>query len=143
MTVGDVIADVREFNKGKYTDSNIVRWLTELDERIMNDIILTHYWAKDIIDEHFDEDRKFIEYNVDDLDKELIVPNMYASLYRHYIDSQIYMVNGEMNKYNNASSMYNNTYNEYENWYNRTHEHLPTNIKIRNRFHYIFNPLDM
>lgn len=121
IKLSDVIADVKSTNRGKYTDDIIVHWLNDIEEKIFTEIVLTHEGNEDIISAHVDADGLFVLYTADNVDSELIVPSTYASLYKHYIDSQIYYSNGETTKYNNALASFNAAYGSYFNWYNRTH----------------------
>ena len=122
VKLGDVIADVKLTNRGKYTDETIVHWINECEEKIFNDVILTHFGEDDIIESHTDDDGHFVLYGIDDTDKEMIVPSMYSSVYKNYVDSQIYYTNSEMQKYNNATTKFNASFRDYNAWYNRTHK---------------------
>jgi hypothetical protein len=91
-----------------------VRWLSQLDGKIKNDIIDTHEGGEDIV---------FNGYGADTpTDTKLLVPFPYDDMYRHWLEAQIDYVNGEYTRYNNSMTMFNAAYSEYEHYYNRTHK---------------------
>ena len=51
----------------------------------------------------------------------LAVPDMYGSIYIHYITAQIDIANGDITRYSNNMILYNSILSAYSDWYIRTH----------------------
>lgn len=109
MTVGDMIAQTRALNQGRYSDSQLMEWLSEADARIYEEVLCTHTGG----------DITWSPY--ENMGDSLIVPATFGELYRHFLDAKIYLAGGETNRYNNAATLYNTALSEYKKWYNRTH----------------------
>ena len=137
MTTGEAIRRVDELKPNAYTDQMKISWLSELDGKIFEEVILTH------IDEHIPppgifyphdapemEVEVFSEYST--LEDELIVPFPYAGdVYTFYLMSQIDLHNAETAKYNQSITLYNAAYQTYFDWYNRTHKPIRKGRRIR------------
>lgn len=109
MTVGDMIAQTRALNQGRYSDAQLMDWLSEADARIYEEVLCTHTGG----------DITWSPY--ENMGDALIVPATFGELYRHFLDAKIYLAGGETNRYNNAAALYNTALTEYKKWYNRTH----------------------
>lgn len=77
-----------------------------------------------------DPPMEFFGYTDEDLDKELIAPFPYDSIYRNYIFALIDFNNGEADRYQATMSMFNSQYQEFCNYYNRTHKPISTQLKV-------------
>lgn len=134
MTTGEVIKKVNELKPNTYTDQTKLTWLSELDGKIFEEVILTHF-DHDIPYWH-SEDKEleveiFSEYST--LDDELLVPFPYGGdVYTYFLMSQIDFYNAEIAKYNQSITLFNNAYQTYFNWYNRNH----TPIRKGGRFRF-------
>ena len=117
MKINDVIAQTRALTRGKYEDAQLMEWLSQLDAKIYEDVLM-HYEG------HPTE--PFQPYT--DGETELIIPYVYSEVYKHYLDAKIYYSNGESLRYNAASQFFNEAYDDFKNWYGRTHTPLNTNI---------------
>lgn len=114
MTIHDVIAKVDELMPNQYSTEQKIAWLSTLDGKITQDIILTHegFWASYYPPEGYETD-----------DEDLVVPPPYAEdLYCYYLESRIAEQNNEIAKYGQFSTLFNTAYTDYANWYNRTHK---------------------
>lgn len=112
MTVIEAIEILDKLRPNQYKVPQKLRWLSDLDGKIFEDVYLTH------------EDNKlesFEKYTEDDMTKELLIPEPYTEIYEHYLSAQIYY-NNEMARYSNSMVMYNNELAEFEAWYNRKHK---------------------
>ena len=109
MTVGDMIAQTRALNQGRYSDAQLMDWLSQVDARIYEAVLCIHAGG----------DTAWSPY--EDMEDTLLVPMPYYELYRHFLDAKIYLAGGETNRYNNAAALYNTVLSEYKKWYNRTH----------------------
>lgn len=122
MRVNEAIEILDKLRPNQYKIPQKLRWLSDLDGKIFEDVYLTHE------DNEFEG---FEKYTQDDMSKELLIPEPYTEIYEHYLSAQIYYNNNEMARYSNAMIMFNNALAEFEAWYNRTHKPIP-NIRIKN-----------
>ncbi len=114
MTIKECI-DIVDSNKpNTYSIEDKVRWLSFIDEIIINDVLKTH--------EGYDGRYDLFEgYSADDISKRLIVSSPYDRLYPAYLKMKIDGENGETARYNNSASLFNSYMMEYRKYYNKTH----------------------
>lgn len=124
MTIGKVIQIIDRLKPNKFQRVDKIRWLSELDAMIWQELILTHEmpcapndgWVG------MSADPVFPAYPEDAPDgTELLVGFPNDSIYLRWLESQIDLNNGEITKYNNSRSLFNSAYLTYTDWYNRTH----------------------
>lgn len=117
MTGEQIISNVDSLMPNQYSTEQKVSWLSSLDGKIFNEVILTHSGARFV----------FFPFDGYDSDEcELIVQPPYAAdLYGNYLKSRICAENGEIAKYNQYVALYTNAYNEWAAWYNKTHMPRP------------------
>ena len=119
MTIKECIDIVDSSKPNQYTIEDKVRWLSFVDETIINDVLKTH--------EGYDGRYDLFEgYSADRLSEELIVESPYDRLYAAYLKMMIDSENGETARYNNSASIYNTYLLEFKKYYNKTH--MPINI---------------
>lgn len=117
MTIKDCI-DIVDSNKpNQYTITDKVRWLSFIDEKIINDVLKTH----EGYDGRYDD---FTGYSDDKLSVTLIAPSPYDRLYTQYLKMKIDEENGETARYNNSATLFNSYYLEYKKYYNKLHKPL-------------------
>lgn len=114
MTIKECI-DIVDSNKpNTYSIEDKVRWLSFIDEIIINDVLKTH--------EGYDGRYDLFEgYSADSVTIGLIVPSPYDRLYPAYLKMKIDGENGETARYNNSASLFNSYMMEYRKYYNKTH----------------------
>lgn len=113
MKIIDAINEIDALKPNTISQSDKIRWLSQLDGRIKNEIIDTHVGGERI---------EFNGYgDSTPTDKELLVSAPYDVVYVRFLDAQIDYANGETRRYNNSSALYNVAYRDYEKYYNRTH----------------------
>lgn len=113
MTVKEAIALVDRLKPNKFSETDKIKWLSEIDGLIVRELVDTH--------EDSPLEEEFEGYRATDKNTELIAPYPYDILYRWYLESQIDLGNMEINKYNNTKTLFNNAYVNYTDYYNRTH----------------------
>lgn len=123
MKVSEAIDICNRLKRNQHTTEDKVRWLADLDEQIIEEIIKGH-----------EGEEAYLEWtryttSQEDMNRELIVPDVYAEIYEYKLEMEIDRANGELNKYANDQIMYNSYLSEYRNWYNRNHIHHTTKIK--------------
>ena len=120
-TIMDAINRIDSLKPNRYSQSDKVKWLSTLDERIMHNIIATHEGAEIESFEGYTDETP--------LTTELLVRSPYDEIYVYWLEAQIDYWNGEYSKYNNSIEMFNTAYKTYENYYNRTH--MPKGKKFK------------
>jgi len=113
MTIGECLEQVDALAENLYSQAQKVRWLSDLDGQVANEVITTHEGGEGFAFAGYDEET--------DPGTELLVPAPYSDLYRWYLEFKIHLENGDMVRYNNALTLYNNAYLTYQDYYNRTH----------------------
>ena len=121
MKIIEAIQKVDALKPNNYGPEEKVKWLSTLDGIIKNEIIDTHEGANKV---------EFNGYDMDSLEKELIVPAPYDDIYIKWLEAQIDYNNGEIGKYSNSMTMYNTAYSAFERYYNRK------NMPLRKGFKY-------
>lgn len=113
ITLGEVLAYFDEQVPNQYEASDKIKWLSEIEERIFNNIIKTHHGAEGV---------NFNGYNEQtDINTVMLVDSAYSELYRYWLEKSVHYANREIPSFNNAMSMYANYYEDYYCYYNRTH----------------------
>lgn len=133
MTIEEAKAQLTALKPNYATDSQIVLWLSNLDEDIWQNIISRH--DDTALVEEYDDDGELITDMPDPTpyemvegegedtlpDVTLLVPEPYSELYLHFLAAQIDYWNGEITRYNNSMAKYNEKYDDYMAWFNRTY----------------------
>jgi hypothetical protein len=110
LTVQEAIERANDMRAGNSAPEEMkIRWLSELDGVIYNDVILTHEV----------EAKGFADYT--DVTEELIAEKPYDVLYVYWLMAQIDLKASELNKYNNSLALFNGAMRDYKAWFNRTH----------------------
>ena len=114
MTIIEAINRADRFKPNTYSQQDKVRWLSNIDGVVKNEIIDTHEGGENV---------KFEGYNDETLlTTELLIPAPYDEVYVRYLEMQIDYANGEYGKYNNSAAGYNTAFSDYEKYYNREHK---------------------
>ena len=109
MKIQDIITLVDLKEPNSYTDNEKIKWLSDLDGKIFNEVILTH--------EH--EDVEFTPYTAKT--DELLIGAPYGEdIYVHYVIARIAAGNAEVARYNQQIAMYNAAYSQWWNKHNST-----------------------
>lgn len=115
MTIAEAIAMIDALKTNKYTSAQKIRWLSDCDSTIFNDIILTH-------DPDDDTPETFAGYtSATSTSTVLLAPAPHDMLYIWYMGAQIDLANRELSMYNNSISLFNTVLQGYASYYNRTH----------------------
>ncbi len=121
MTISEVLAKVDEIKPNTYDDNIKIGWLSELDGKVFNELVLTH--------EH-EEDAEFTGYTEADMEKELLIPFPYTDTYTNWLYAMIDYSNGETDRFSNSMVMFNNSYSTYAKYYNSTNKPNQQNILL-------------
>lgn len=106
MTIQEAITELDGIQHNTYDTHHKIRWLSELDARIKQQILGEAFGGYD-----------------DDVDRNtpLPVPEPYDRMYLRYLEAQIHYHNGEYDRYNNAIALFRSLYEDFANHYRRTH----------------------
>lgn len=119
MQLGTLFAEVDELKPSQYDDTVKLKWLNEVETRIVREIIETH--EPDTALAELD----FVGYTNDTpLETELIAKEPYATLYKYYLFSMIDLTNEESDRYQNDAILFNQAYQDFANYWNRTHKSI-------------------
>ena len=124
MTIQTAINGINYMKPNTYKNEDVVLWLSELDGIVKKEIMDTHYYNEG------EQEVIFEPYTVDDMTKELLIPEPYSDIYLKWLEAKIDYANNETARYINSSSVFNGLYANYNNYYNRTHKPKST------AFHY-------
>ena len=111
MTVRELMTRLDGLTANQYAAADKLRWLCEVEETVLREILLTHESDREIT---------FTPYDTVD-DTALLVPEPYSRLYPLYLETQIHYHNGEIGKYNNAAAAFRGALEDFRNYHNRTH----------------------
>ena len=113
MTIQLVIDQIRTMKPNAFEDEVLVRWISDLEGMIYDEVILTHEGGEEIPHGPYDP--------IEDMETLLIVPEPYSDVYTKWLCAQIDFHNSEFARYNNDMAMYNASMATFADWYNRTH----------------------
>lgn len=109
MTVKDIITDTDVLKTNQYNDDQKRAWLSDLDKRIYNDLIVTRA--------DFNEEEDEVVFPYEDTDHELILDS--RDMYIYYLMAQIDFFNAEYTRYNNEMAAFNAAYADAAYRFNR------------------------
>ena len=119
MTISEAITQLQAVKENQYDDETLVRWISDLEGTLYEDIVKNHESSEDI---------PHGRYSVDtDMDTVLMVPEPYSDIYIKYLMAQVDYHNAEMQRYTNSMIMYNVALDAFAGWYNRNNMPLQPN----------------
>lgn len=121
MTINEVITQVDELKPNQISDDIKVRWISVLEGKIIDEIILTHELSEIV---------EFNGYTINDMDTVLLVPDTYADVYIYYIEAMIDETNNESARYASSMQMFNSAWQDYANYYNRNNKPIGYPLKF-------------
>lgn len=114
MKVCELLQQYNDERTNEIPDDTKLRWLKTIEQQIMEEVILTHEIPKDW--EDFDPETYFDDWG---FEKELLVPDLYAEVYIHYLDKQRAWNNDDIKRQRVSIELFNNALIAYEKYYNR------------------------
>lgn len=125
MTIQDAITRADVFRPNKIPRGEKVRWLSELDGRIYNELLTTH---EDCPVEAFDGyDESTSPTTV------LLVGKPYEDVYIKWLAAQIDLANRELQNYNNSLSVFAAALEDFRNDWNRKHPGIRRGLRFFGR----------
>ena len=117
MTLSECLAQVESLKHNTVPEAMKLVWLTELDQRVIIDVLYTHALS---IEEQAEVDG-FTPYTSESDDSTiLLIPDPFSEIYRYWLMARIDEVNRD-SAYTNNITQFNRAWTTYANWYNRTH----------------------
>lgn len=113
MTILEATTMIDTLKPNNYTYQDKVRWLSELDGMIKNNIIDTHEGGSAVAFDGYTESTES--------DAPLLVGFPYEDIYLKWLEAKIDYANAEYPRYNNSKNAFNAIYTDFENYYNRHH----------------------
>ena len=128
MTIRDIIESVKK--NTEIDDKTKIRWLSELDFKIYEDIVLRHEGAEQYMTKNGDGtfSPRSLPYESDAC--ELIAPERFRKMYEAYLRLETDFQLDELERYSNDVIIFNEQYAAFSAWYNETHMPLqPATIR--------------
>ena len=149
MTLNEAINEVNNLKPNMYGLPEKIKWLSRLDTRIFQTILLTHElseeekarflpeeeeeetddtslaeWALDLRRRYPEKEEELVfeGYTEADIDTQLLVGEPYDELYTLWLSAQIDWNNMEYESFNNSNAMFESVYNTFRNAFNNTHK---------------------
>ena len=128
MTIQEVLSEVDGLKPNEYTDAEKIKWLDHIERTLYLELFALREGDPTETTEINDDNEEtttsgFSGYTEDtDQDTELLVPEPYSDLYKHYIMAQIDYSQAEYERYAASSSMFNNAYQNFVNYWIRNHK---------------------
>lgn len=148
MTVIQAVNEVDNLKPNMYGLPEKIKWLSRLDRRIFEEILLTHRLSEEekqpFLPEPEEEEEQEAEpidpyqwhplhpcwkpeklvfngYTEEDQETELIVKEPYDEMYVHWLSAQIDWNNREYAGFNATNAVFEATYSAFRNAFNQTH----------------------
>ena len=114
MTIQEAIKDVIEKRPNQFTQQNLVRWLSELELDMVEEVFSRY--------QGFEKEKAFTGYDENTpLSTTLLIKAPYDSLYCYWLYAMVDFHHNEMNRYNAAALMYAQRLAAFKNHINRNH----------------------
>lgn len=114
MTMQQAIDQIDMLKPNMFPVEQKKQWLSEVDKMVWHEIYMTHEGvAPESSFEGYDQDT--------DPSVELLVPEPYTDIYRHYMATMMDLANAESGKYMQDKSLFNAAYQTFGDFWRRTH----------------------
>lgn len=111
MKVIEAIDIVDKLKPNTFSREDKLRWLSDLDGRVL----------REIIDVFLNSHTEFVPYNDEGLDRTLVIPFPYEPIYTYWMEAMIDYWNGEIDRYNNSIALFNSEFTAFKEDYFRNH----------------------
>lgn len=112
MTLGNALLLIDEKQPNSESAGQKIQWLRQLDMEVFHEVIMTHEGSIPPLPAYD---------TTTELDRVLLVPEPYDSIYLHWLQSRIDYTLGDTERYNNSNAQFEADRTAYRAWYNRTH----------------------
>lgn len=118
MNVSQVIAIFDEERPNQVKASIKMRWLKQIETKVLNNLVLTHELPKDEEGNDIDFSNYFETWGPD---FELYIPEEYVDVYKYFLDQKTCYKENDYNQFNAINSLFTASWLIYSQYYNRTH----------------------
>jgi len=116
MTIDEAIGWADALRPNTFSREQKLRWLSELDGRVVRELFETHEQNSGESELHFSP------YTAETAgDTRLLVPPPYDEMYLEWLRANLDRSYEEFDKFNNSIALFNTLFSDYRNDYNRTH----------------------
>ena len=109
MEIREIINSADELRNNDISDLKKISWLSELDESIFEQIVLTHEGANP----------RAFPYKKDT--ESLIAPDRFRELYEHFLCAKIDYCQNEIDRYENDITLFERALSQFKAWYNENY----------------------
>lgn len=120
MTISEVLVDIGKVKPSQYDHATLIRWLSELDGRVHEDIMS---WFEGC------PEKPEFPYKPGDQLASLLIPFPHEDLYIKWLMAKIDYHNADFERYNNSMMMFDEAWRGFVDAYTRNHRHIPVTIK--------------
>ena len=113
MTIQMAIDMVDQLKPNMFQTGQKIAWLNDLDGLVWREIISTHEGTPDGLFEGYDQDSN--------PGTDLLVPEPYTDIYRHYLAAQMDIANRDNGEYAKDMALFNSAWQTLCDYWNRTH----------------------
>lgn len=114
MTIQEALDQIDELKVNTYSTHQKIRWLSDLDGKVWNEIIMAHEGVpKGVVFEGYDD--------ATPPDTVLLAPGPYAEIYVHWLSAKIDDNNRDTQEYNKSMISYNQAWQDLGDYWTRTH----------------------
>ena len=121
MTAAKAIGLCDELKPNSYDTVQKMRWLSELEALITDEVYLTHEC----------ELPQTLQPESGNADSELSVKHPYDKIYPAYLRMEIDRANNDAARYANSATEFSAAYSDFLSWFNRTHMPVQKNQHFR------------
>ena len=107
MTLGDIIDRADRLRYNAFSREEKLGWLLQLEHTVKRNILDTHEGG--------------LPCSQPAEDAPTLAPEGFAGMYLKWLEAQIDLYSGELERYNASLSLFNTEYAAFESWYNRTY----------------------
>ncbi|MGN1016431.1 MAG: hypothetical protein ACI4PL_05505 [Faecousia sp.] len=106
MTLGEIIDRVDRLRYNTFSREEKLGWLLQLEYTVKRNILDTHEGG--------------LPFSQPEANAPTLAPEDFAGMYLKWLEAQIDLYSGELERYNASISLFNTEYAAFESWYNRT-----------------------
>ena len=110
MTIREILTAVKAVKPSQYDEATLVRWISELEARIWQDV-LCHYGDKDASSP--------LPFTLQDQNQRPLIPFPHDDIYIKWLFCQIDYHNGDFDRYNNGLVTFNAGLQAFADGHNR------------------------
>ena len=120
MLIREIINSADEMRNNDISEIQKIKWLSELDESLFEEIVLTHE-SEELLSVRDGGEPEFRVFPYKEDTVSLIAPNRFRPMYEHFLCAKIDYCQNEIERFENDSALFNSSFNKFKAWYNENH----------------------